>query len=97
MNHLLISSLAIADLQEIWQYIAQDSVEAADRVLDGLEQTFAQLLDAPLLGRSREELSPLLRSLVSGRYVIFYVSSEGQIEIARVLHGARDVQSAWSE
>jgi toxin ParE1/3/4 len=44
----------------------------------------------PQLGRRREELSPRLRSFPVGRYVIFYRPLENGIEIARVLHGARD-------
>jgi toxin ParE1/3/4 len=39
----------------------------------------------PDLGRKREELSPRLRSLPFGRYVIFYRPMENGIEIARVL------------
>jgi toxin ParE1/3/4 len=45
----------------------------------------------PELGRLREELSPRLRSFPVGRYVIFYRPMENRIEIARVLHGARDL------
>jgi len=44
----------------------------------------------PQLGRRREELSPRLHSFPVGRYVLFYRQVESGIEIARVLHGARD-------
>lgn len=43
------------------------------------------------LGRTREELSPRLRSWVIGRYVIFYRPMEAGIEIVRILQGARDL------
>ena len=45
----------------------------------------------PYVGRHREELSPRLRSLPVGNYVIFYRPMEDGIEVARVLHGARDL------
>ena len=45
----------------------------------------------PLMGRERPELSPGLRSLVSGRHVIFYRRMPDGIEVARVLDGARDL------
>ena len=44
----------------------------------------------PQLGRKREELLPHLRSFPLGNYVIFYRLMENEIEIVRILHGARD-------
>jgi toxin ParE1/3/4 len=44
-----------------------------------------------MLGRSREELAPGLRSLAFGRYVIFDEVIPDGIAIIRVLHGARDL------
>ena len=44
----------------------------------------------PDMGRLREDLSAGLRSFSVGNYVIFYRPMKGGIEIARVLHGARD-------
>ena len=44
-----------------------------------------------MLGRSREDLAPGLRSLPLGRYVIFYQVISDAIAIVRVLHGARDL------
>lgn len=43
------------------------------------------------MGRSREELAPGLRSFPVARYVVFYRTGHRGIEIARVLHGARDL------
>lgn len=34
MNRVLLSRLAVSDLQELWNYIAQDNLEAADRVTE---------------------------------------------------------------
>jgi toxin ParE1/3/4 len=44
-----------------------------------------------MLGRSREEVAPGLRSFPFGRYVIFYEVMPDGIAIVRVLHGARDL------
>ena len=43
------------------------------------------------MGRQRDELAPTLRSFPVGRYVIFYRSIEGGIEVARVLSAYRDL------
>jgi toxin ParE1/3/4 len=40
--------------------------------------------------RQREELSPRLRSFPVGSYIIFYRPTQDGVEIARILHGARD-------
>ena len=49
----------------------------------------------PLLGRLCPELAPNLRSFPVGNYVIFYRPIDNGIEVARVLHGARDIDSLF--
>jgi toxin ParE1/3/4 len=85
------SRLAAADLLELWGHIARDNVTAADRLLDRIHEVCIDLAVSPDLGRSRDEIAPGLRSFPVGRYVIFYRPRPGGIELARVLHGARDL------
>lgn len=40
MNRFVLTRAADQDLNEIWDYIAADSIEAADRVLDALRPHF---------------------------------------------------------
>ena len=91
MNPCRVSDAARSDLDELWFYIAQDDPEAADRLIRAVVSRFPILAATPEMGRRREELSPRLRSLPVGNFVIFYRSLEHGIEIARVLHGARDL------
>jgi len=91
MNVFRLSPAARSDLDGIWFYIAQDDPEAADKFIRAIVSRFPKLAAMPELGRQREELSPRLRSFPVGRYVIFYRPMENGIEIARVLHGARDL------
>jgi toxin ParE1/3/4 len=90
MKQYRVSDAARSDLDEIWFYIAQNNVEAADIFIRLIVSRFPKLAAMPQLGRQREELSARLRSFPVGRYVIFYRPMEKGIEIARVLHGARD-------
>jgi toxin ParE1/3/4 len=90
MNQYRVSDAARSDLDEIWFYIAQDNVDAADRFLRAIVSRFPKLAAMPQIGRAREELSPRLRSFPVGRYIIFSRPMENGVEIARVLHGARD-------
>ena len=91
---LKISELAISDLNEIWVYIAQDSPKAADRSINNLYDTCYKLTTQPRTGRLREELLPGVRSITYKKYIIFYRIRKLDIEIIRILHGARDLRAA---
>lgn len=89
--------LAAADILDIWDHIAEDSLDQADRWIDKLDEKFGILATQPLMGRAREELAADLRSFPFGRYVIFYMPVQDGIDVARVLHSARDVDAAFGE
>jgi toxin ParE1/3/4 len=91
---LQIAPIARKDLLDIWAYIATDSTDAADKVLDRLKEAFQVLVEHPNMGIVRDELGPYIRSHSVGKYVIFYRVRELpklSVQIARVLHGARDL------
>ncbi len=88
---------ALADIAEIWDYIADDNEERADSFVVSLDGKFQTLAKNPRLGRQRDELSANLRSWHFGRYVIFYLPLKDGVEIIRVLHGARDIVSIFQE
>lgn len=85
------------DLREIWRYIARDDVDAADRMIDQFEDRCLRLAEHPEAGRARPELAPGLRSLPVGRYIVFYRPGPDSLEIARVVHGARDLPALFGE
>ena len=53
---------AADDLLEIWDYIADDNIARADAFIGDVDARFLILAEQPLLGRSREELAPRIRS-----------------------------------
>lgn len=87
------STIAERDLLEIWEYIARDGPQAADRMWQRFQDRFKQLLKFPTMGESRERFRPGLRSIVEGAYVIFYEPRPDELLIYRVLHGARRWES----
>jgi len=95
MKRYQLSGPAQRDLREIGGYIAQDNTAAALRFLELLRAKCESLGEMPGMGREREELGAGLRSFAAGRYVIFYREREDGIEVVRVLHGARDVDSLF--
>lgn len=88
--------LAEADILEIWDYVADDSLAAADRWVDRLDEQLRMLAAQPLMGRAREELAPGVHSFPFGRYVVFYVPLDDGIDVVRGMHGARDIDAAFS-
>ena len=82
---------AEVDLLEIWLFIARDSPQAADRLLDRIEAQLRLLADSPLLGRARPEIAPDARVWAVGRYLILYRAQDDGIEVVRVVHGARAI------
>lgn len=92
MRRTHYSAAARADLREIAAYIAEDSPAAAGRVVVALERACRSLATHPGIGRRRPELAPDLRSFAVGNYILFYRVRGDVVEIAAVLHGARDVE-----
>jgi len=69
----------------------------ADAWVDRLDAKLRLLAPQPLMGRSRDELSPGVRSLPFGRYVIFYLPLADGIDVVRVLHSARDIEAIFAK
>jgi toxin ParE1/3/4 len=84
---------AEADVTAIWQFIAGDSVSAADALLERIEAAFDMLADMPRAGRAREDLAPKLRSFPVGNYLIFYVPVVDGVEVVRVMSARRDIDA----
>jgi toxin ParE1/3/4 len=91
MPSIVLRPKAMADLVEIWAYIAEDSIRQADAFASRINQQFRMLARQPNLGRDRPELSEGLRSIPVGSYLIFYTPRPRGIEVVRVFHGARDL------
>lgn len=89
--------LAAADILDIWDRIAEDRLDQADRWIDKLDEKFKLIATQPLMGRARGELAADLRSFPFGRYLIFYAPIEAGIDVVRVLHSARDIEAAFDD
>jgi toxin ParE1/3/4 len=90
-----ISPRAKQDLDEIWDYIARDNSAAADRMMALFEQKFLLLSSQPLIGESCDRLQTGLRSFCIGNYVVFYLPMKDSLEVARVIHAARDFNTQF--
>ncbi|MDR9900957.1 type II toxin-antitoxin system RelE/ParE family toxin [Aetokthonos hydrillicola Thurmond2011] len=94
---IIRTRLADEDLLEIWSYIAQNNVEAADRIFDKIDQKCQLLSTTPKAGVRRDDLVPGLLCLIEGNYLIFYRIIDETIEILRILHGARNLKAIFHQ
>jgi len=88
------STLADADLLEIWLYTAEEwNLSQADKYLDQLASTLKNLVDHPEMGKERDELRKGYRSLLVNHHIVFYRVIDDEIQIMRVLHESVDLAS----
>jgi toxin ParE1/3/4 len=87
-----ITAAAEADVNEIWEHIAQDNPDAATAFVLRLEEQIGTLERFPercQLIRENELLGTGYRHLVYGNYRTIFKIIESRVIILRVLHGAR--------
>src|SRR5687767_6878119 len=81
---------AETDLDEIWEYIAADSVSAADRVIADIHQALEGSVPFPHQGHSRTDLtSRPLRFTRVRNYLAAYAPDEKPLWVIAVIHGHR--------
>ena len=98
MNRYVLSVAAELDLDEIWEYIAQDNLDAASRWIGKLFDAFQLLAQTPAIGHKREDLTPFpILFWPVGAYLILYRAQEEWIEIVAVTQGARDIPTFLSQ
>ena len=91
MRILIFQPQARLDLLEIWHYIAKDSIEAANRVGQSLDDAIVDLCRMPGKGHARTEIrDPRYRCWPVYSYVIIYRYDSQTLTVIRVIHGARD-------
>jgi toxin ParE1/3/4 len=90
-----MSRPALRDLDEIWLYIAQDSVAAAERLVDEIEAAAHMLAQFPGAGQRREDLRAGMLSFPVRQDLIFCRRQKRGIEVLHVYHGARHLQELF--
>ena len=81
---------AAVDLDEIWDFIAEDNLDAADRVIQDVLSRIDKLVPFPDQGHKRPDLtSRPLRFAVVHEYLIAYAPDENPLWVIAVIHGRR--------
>ena len=101
MPRIAFSEFVEPELIAVWEYIAIDNIDAADRFTECAHSTIQELARMPTMGRRREFPQMRLRNLRSFRvkgfenFVVFYSPLPDGVEVFHVLHGARDLDRFW--
>ncbi len=83
---------AVSDLENIQDYIARDSAEYADAVVERLVLSVDQLVSFPESGRFvPESTDPKIREILVQGYRVIYRLKKGAVQILAVVHGARNL------
>ena len=87
---------AIEDLDDIWNFIARESPLAADRVEAEIIATCRRIVEYPLIGHKRQDITPLpvrfWTLLKYPNYVIVYRPDTLPLQVIAVLHVKRDLE-----
>jgi toxin ParE1/3/4 len=99
---LALKPQADRDLDNHFEYIAKDNLEAAIRFYEAAFRAFDVLLTNPHIGLACDFENPQLKDIriwiVKGfeKYLIFYRVTDELVEIIRMLHAARDIDGIFS-
>jgi plasmid stabilization system protein ParE len=93
MQEYILSPTALDHLQGIWDFIASENSEAADRIVDELFAAFEYLAKWPGSGHTRSDLTRRnVRFWPVRSYLVVYRESV-PLQIVSIFHGARDLPS----
>jgi plasmid stabilization system protein ParE len=88
---VIFSPEARQDIFEIWEFIAEDNIDAADQMVGRIEEACRRLAAMPGMGHERSDITDQpVRFWPVKSYLVIYRGS-GPVEIVRILSGYRDI------
>lgn len=88
---LRYSSLARRDFIAVadWSQ-AQWGARQTRRYLIAIEAQIQRIVENPMLGAEADLPHPSLRKITAGRHTIFYIASDREVQIVRIMHQLQD-------
>ena len=97
MRRLFYSYQARIDLLEIGSHIEQFNQPRSLTFVTELRAKASRIAIFPNSYPSRDDLEPGLRMAIHGRYLILFRTTDLEVEIARIVHGARDLRTIFEK
>lgn len=95
MADVRLTAAALADLDEIDEYgVANFGGELADAYSRDFRNVFTRLRRYPRSGPPAPELGNDVRTIRYRQHRLYYVIEDGDVQVLRVFHVARDVQDS---
>ena len=91
MSGYVLHPEAVADIDEVWEHIAEHNIDAADRVVAEIFDAIRTLVASPHIGHRRADLTsrPLRFHLVR-EFLVAYAPDGSSLWVVAVLHGRRN-------
>ena len=86
---------ALKNLDELAEYIAQESPQAASQVVEAIETQVNLLATQPALGRPGRVLGSRELVISNTHYLVPYRIKNNAVEILRVFHTSRRPPKTW--
>jgi plasmid stabilization system protein ParE len=96
MSAYVLTDQAERDVNEIWDYIANESIEQADAVAAEIREALRLLASAPGIGHRRGDVKDVrYRFWRANRFIIAYFSKTQPLQIIRIVGGHRDFRQLF--
>jgi toxin ParE1/3/4 len=93
MTRYVLRPRAQRDIEEIWDYSAQNwGVDQAETYIRRIQLAVTRLADDPRLGRKCDDIRAGYRKYRAGSHFVFYLSTGDGIDVVRILHESMDFQ-----
>lgn len=97
-NKFVLTLQAEADLFEIWDHIAGNSADNANRVIRQLQEAFQKLAGMPGMGHTREDLADKRhRFWPVHSFLVVYRPETNPLQIIAIVHGARELKAFFAK
>jgi len=91
MSGYVLHAEAYTDLDTIWEFVAEQNLDAADRLIEEIYAAVRSLISFPHQGHQRPDLtSRPLRFRAVRDYLIAYAPDERPLLVIAVFHGRRN-------
>ena len=89
------SRIAAGELREAYDYVAQDSPNAAQSVADRIREALETLGESPSIGRLTQDAAVREHPVPGLPYIIVYEPRGNEIFVLHVWHGRRQRPMSW--
>jgi plasmid stabilization system protein ParE len=85
------------DLTELWNYIAERNLPAADRYIRDIVSAVDSLREMPMRVARRPDIHEDAYAMVVRRHLVLFAIENGEVIIVRVYYGARDLTGVFDD